>query len=244
MNTSPGTNMRLYLLPMRLIGFALVQTVIFLVLLLLGHTDAWSASGAYWTVSAAAVNAVTIVLLVLLFRHEGKRFWDMFAVSRSTLGRDILAVVIFLLVSGPVFYLPNMGSAILLYGDAMKPAVMLMQKVPLWAGLVSLVIFPVTIVFAELPFYFGYLLPRLRPRMGAVAAVILTSTFLALQHCTLPLVFDARFLLWRFLMFLPFALLLGGLLAWRIRLLPYVVVIHGIMDALTGLFVFMTSIKG
>ena len=53
---------------------------------------------------------------------------------------------------------------------------------------------------------------------------------LAFQHVTLPLVFDLHFLLWRLLMFIPFALMVGMVLRWRSRLLIYMVIIHGLMD--------------
>jgi hypothetical protein len=42
--------------------------------------------------------------------------------------------------------------------------------------------------------------------------------------------FDLRFITWRGLMFLPFALLLGIVLQWRPRLLPYLAILHVLMD--------------
>ncbi len=41
---------------------------------------------------------------------------------------------------------------------------------------------------------------------------------------------DAAFVLWRLLMFMPFAFLLGAALHWRARLLPYLMVVHGLLD--------------
>jgi hypothetical protein len=46
----------------------------------------------------------------------------------------------------------------------------------------------------------------------------------------LPLVFDLRFMAWRSLMFLPFALLVAVVLHWRPRLLPYLAIVHVLMD--------------
>jgi len=81
-----------------------------------------------------------------------------------------------------------------------------------------------------LPTYFAYCLPRLEAQTGRWSAVLLASFFLAAQHCTLPLIWDGRFLTWRLLMFIPFALFVGLLLRWRPQLLPYMVVVHGLMD--------------
>ena len=54
--------------------------------------------------------------------------------------------------------------------------------------------------------------------------------FLAIQHCTLPFIPDARFILYRGLVFLPFALMLGVSLKLRPSLFPYFAVLHGVMD--------------
>ena len=67
--------------------------------------------------------------------------------------------------------------------------------------------------------------------------VRLAFVFHALQHCALPLVFDGRFLLWRFGMFLPFAALTAILLRWRPSLFPYTMVIHGLLDLQVGMMV-------
>lgn len=70
-----------------------------------------------------------------------------------------------------------------------------------------------------------------------VLAMVLASLFLAAQHATLPLLFDGRFILWRLLMFIPFALFVGLLLRWRPQLLPYLAVVHGLLDMATVLMI-------
>ena len=47
----------------------------------------------------------------------------------------------------------------------------------------------------------------------------------------MPLLFDMRFILWRGLMYIPFALLLGIVIHWRPRMLPYFAIVHVLMDA-------------
>jgi len=91
-----------------------------------------------------------------------------------------------------------------------------------------------TIAFAELPTYFGYALPRLTAQLNnGWLAWLLASLGLAVQHCFLPLLFDGRFILWRLGMYLPFALFAGLLLKLRPGLLPYLVIIHGLIDIST-----------
>lgn len=50
----------------------------------------------------------------------------------------------------------------------------------------------------------------------------------------MPLLFDVRFIAWRWLMFLPFAFMVGILLHWRPRLLPYLVIVHILIDTATA----------
>jgi hypothetical protein len=86
------------------------------------------------------------------------------------------------------------------------------------------------------------------PRLSALSgrrwlSWLLASFFLAAQHIAVPLLFDGRFILWRLLMFLPFALLVGLILAWRPRLLPYMIVIHALMDISVVVFLLPVAIR-
>ena len=95
-------------------------------------------------------------------------------------------------------------------------------------------LFPLTIAFAELPTYFGYVMPRLAPQLkSGWLAWAVASFFLAFQHCFLPFILDGRFLLWRLGMYLPFAFFAGLLLKLRPSLLPYFVVMHALIDIST-----------
>jgi hypothetical protein len=112
---------------------------------------------------------------------------------------------------------------------------MFVRPLPVWAAVIGLVIWPITHGLAELPTYFGYAMPRLETRTGHPwLAVSLASFFLAAQHIALPLLLDGRFIAWRMLMFIPFALMVGILLHWRPRLLPYMVIVHILIDAATA----------
>ena len=102
---------------------------------------------------------------------------------------------------------------------------------PFWAALSAMLIFPITQGLAELPTYFGYVMPRLEAHgLTRGLAITLPAVMLGLQHVAVPLVFDWRYGLWRGLMFLPFAFLVGLVLHWRPRLLPYLAAVHVLMD--------------
>ncbi len=222
----------------RTILFLAWQAAIALVIALSGGSGAWEASAAWWPVTATLTNIVSIGLLVFWFRREGARYRALFHVERETWKQDLKAVAGVALVSAVLAILPNFGLAIWLFGDAQVPADMLFRALPAWAVWISLAAFPITIALAELPTYFGYVMPRLGQ---GTRAVLLAAFFLGIQHATLPLLFDWRFILWRAGMFLPFALCLAVVLRWRPRLLPYLVVVHGLLDLQAVLMVLPLS---
>jgi hypothetical protein len=126
-----------------------------------------------------------------------------------------------------------LGQAI--FGDPMTPIHMLFRPLPLWALVVGL-LFPATMAFAEMPTYFGYAMPRLfckgatQTRPYAWLAFVVASFFLSLQHIFLPFIADWNYLLWRGLMYLPFALYAGLMVKLRPNLLPYFAIVHALMD--------------
>lgn len=58
----------------------------------------------------------------------------------------------------------------------------------------------------------------------------IAAGFLSLQHCFLPFIPDWGILLWRALMYLPFALYAGLMVKLRPSLLPYFAIVHALMD--------------
>ncbi|MEP7356348.1 MAG: hypothetical protein ABI847_03860 [Anaerolineales bacterium] len=219
------------MLPARLILFAALQGLLAVGLWLAGSPPAWDSAAAWWPFGVTITNVVCVWLLVGRFRAEGRSFWALFRIRRQDVRSDLWALLGVLLIAGPVAFLPNILLANWLFGDAQIALNLLVRPLPLWAAIFGLVLFPITQGLAELPTYFGYAMPRLEtngvPRSLALA---LPAAMLALQHLALPLVFDLRFIAWRALMFLPFAVLVAIVLHWRPRLLPYLAVVHVLMD--------------
>lgn len=214
----------------RLPLFGLVQLLIAGLFWLLGRNQAWEQSIAWWPLVAVAVNLICIWLLYWRLDTEGFRLRDLYRLARQHLKQDLLVMAGLLLIIGPIGFLPNVLMANLLWGDPMMGQEMFIRPLPLWAAWLGLILFPLTIALAELPLYFGYALPRLTALSGRWKAILFTAFWLGAQHCTLPLIFDGRFLLWRLVMFIPFALAIGLVLHWRPRLLPYFMIIHWLID--------------
>lgn len=226
-----------------MVSFAAFQGAIALVFLFRGETEWWEASVPWWPMVAVMTNILTLALLVCLMRQEGRHWWSLFKVDVVHLWRDLAVVLGLAVVTAILVIVPNFGLATLLFGDAEAPLDTFVQPLPVWAALVTFVLFPLTIALTELPTYFGYLQPRLEVlTRRAWAAVALSAGFFSLQHATLPLVFEWRFIAWRGLMFLPFTVFLALILRWRPRLLLYFAVLHGLADFQIAQTIFNASL--
>ena len=223
----------------RSVLFFLFQLLIVLVLTLTGTRSSWDESARWWTFIAFLANFVSIYLLVRVFKAEGKRYLDAIWFSRATWKTDLIWFFGSSFLTLPIAALPmNMlGTAI--FGDPLIPSLMMFRPLPAWAFLLSF-LFPLTIAFAELPTYFGYVMPRLESQLkNGWLAWLIASLGLAAQHMFLPLLFDGGFILWRLLMYLPFALFVGLLLKLRPTLLPYTMMVHALADV-SAVLVYLT----
>lgn len=235
----------LVMLAARTLLFAACQAVIALILALGGAANPWQASAAWWPATVVASNIITFGLLRGLTRREGLRVADLFNGQRGHFWRDLLAGAGLLLVGGPLGYLPGPLLSQALWGDQQAGSAFFILPLPAGAAIIFGALLPISIAFVELPTYFGYCMPRLQALRGQRWPGLLAAALaLAAQHMAMPLIFDGRFLAWRLLMFLPFALFLGLLLTWRPRLLPYLLVVHGLMDLSLTFFVVQRSLGG
>lgn len=223
--------------------FAAYQILAALVLLLAGSAAPWHAAVAWWPVTATAANLTCLALLRRLAQRESLRLRDLYNFDRRNMGRDLLIMVGLLVIGGPLGYLPNVLLAQTLFGGAEAVSDLWILPLPAWVAVTIAILFPLTNALSELPTYFGYALPRLQVLWHRRWLPVLLAAFmLSAQHIALPLLFDERFLFWRLTSFLPFALFLSLLIDWRPRLLPYLVIVHGLMDISVVAFVVMRSL--
>lgn len=214
----------------RSVLFILFQALIALVLAASGTASAWDESARWWPFMASLANVVSVFLLVRLLKAEGKHYLDIIRFSGATLKTDLRWFFGFSLIGLPIAAAPMNALGAAIFGDRMAPIYMMFLPLPAWALVLSL-LFPLTIAFAELPTYFAYVMPRLEAQLkNGWVAWLIASFFLGAQHMLLPLILDGRFMLWRLLMYMPFALFAGLLLKIRPTLLPYYMIVHALVD--------------
>lgn len=230
------------LLPARTIFFLVAQAFIALMLLIVSGISDWQASAAWWPMAVALADIFCLYLLIRWYRKEGKNFFSEFRFFRESFWKDLGIVLLTMIIGGPLSVLPNILLSTWLFGNPEATLDLFVGSLPLWAVIISGILFPLGQALTEIPMYMRYIAPRLEaktsnnPGLKPWLAVGFASLFLSLQHITAPLVFDVRFILWRGLMYLPFAIYVGILIRWRPRLLPFICVIHWLMNLS---FVFM-----
>lgn len=219
----------------RSVLFVFFQSFIALIFAATGTASAWDESTRWWTFLAFLANFVSIYLLVRLFKAEGKRYFEVIRFSKATWKADLIWFILASIVAMPIMAAPREPLAIAIFGDVATANNMLFQTLPTWAFVLSF-LFPLTIAFAELPTYLAYCMPRLEAQLkNGWLAWLIASFFLAAQHIFLPLILNGGYLLWRFGMFLPFALFTGFVIKLRPSLLPYFLIVHALLDVSTVL---------
>ncbi|MEA4982251.1 MAG: hypothetical protein VB066_05990 [Paludibacter sp.] len=225
-----STTTTFLILASRLVLFMVFQSLIALIV------NSWEISEKYWLLSATLTNIVSIALLFTLFKREGKKYFNIYSFNRERIKKDILIFVGLALVSGPVVFIPGYFLSITIWGNPNVPTDMMFSSIEKWLVYPLLIAFPVTIAFAELATYFVYVMSKLKEQLKIKwLAVLLPVIFLSIQHCTLPFIPDLNFIMYRGLVFLPFAILIGVSIYHRPSLFIYFAILHGVMDFGTAL---------
>jgi hypothetical protein len=183
---------------------------------------------------------VSFILLRRQMRVEGLGLRAVYYGWRRPIWRELLIALGVLVFAGPLAQVPQSLLGQWLFGEPMIAVQVMMRPLPLWALYPLMLLFPLTIALVELPLYFGYVMPRLHALTGQGGlALALAVLALAAQHITLPLVPDTRFIFFRFLVFVPLALLLGTALRLRPSLMPYLMIGHGLADFMAVMTILM-----
>lgn len=192
----------------------------------------------WWALICITVNIITIIILIILTKREGKTYKDLINHSpyKKKSYMEILIVIstMLLLGIGGLW-----GFSYLVYGYM---PVINTQPLPNWAAIIVLIFLPITIIFSEIPLYLGYCAPKIKAiTKNESLSIIYPLFFYALQHSFIPLIFDYKHILSRFLVFIPLLIMIG---VWYYRkkdLLPLIIG-HGFLDTLTGIQLLIVSI--
>jgi hypothetical protein len=192
----------------------------------------------WWSIVCTVCNIITIVLLMIICKSEGSSYKNLIGYERGqgNVKYTLLIVGLMLLLGMSGMY----GFGFIIYGYV---PVTMVQPIPVWLASINLVLLPLTVVFSELPLYFGYALNGIEKVTGnKILSIAYPMFFYALQHSFIPLIYDWKHILFRFLSFLPLMFVLGIIYYKKRKLLPLMIG-HGILDLATGAQILLTSIS-
>jgi hypothetical protein len=233
MNPPLPASAAIALLPARTVFLLAAQALFALTFRFLHYPQPWRASTAWWTVWGTLADLGCLALLIFFTHRQGLRVRDLIGPSPLGPFRILLrGLGLFLLVM-PIFLGGFALSSYLVYGGIrphVDAALLGSRRLPVWATIYSVTLWwPVWSATEEIT-YQTFFLERLRRAPGGLAAAMaMVGFWWAAQHSALPFLPDVRYVLWRFLSFLPgvFALMI---VYWRTRQIRPLIVAHSLMD--------------
>lgn len=197
-----------------------------------GNPAAFRASSAWWLWFVTITNIVCITLLLHFAKKEGLSWRQMIMLNRSTFKGDLKWSLLFMAGAGIFAMLPGTLMAKAIWNDVNVPNTMLLQSLPVFAMYPLILLMPVTQGLAELTVYWGYVGTRLKARgLHKWVVIFLVGLVLSLQHMFFSFQLDLRYDLWLAFKFFPFALWTGFIMDRRPTTLPYLILLHMLMDA-------------
>lgn len=189
----------------------------------------------WWSVAATVVNILTILLLVTAAKKNNMTYAKLINYQKgSTKAKQIVLVSIVILVVG----MAGMNLAgFICYGVIPYAPPMMIAPIPKALAIINALLLPITTAFAEDGLYLGIGVNGIKNQK---AAIMIPALFFALQHSFIPTLFDARYIIYRFISFLPCAIILCIYYQKKKNLVP-IMVGHALIDVATVMQILATS---
>ncbi len=220
-----------YLLPIR--------SFIFILIFVLGSLitgKELSAISNWWTIAATIVNIFTIMLLIVVSKKNDMTYWELinYRKGETKAGQVVLISILVIVVGVGGMYL----AGFFCYGKFPYAPPMMIAPIMKLLAIINFLLLPVTTAFAEDGLYLGCGVNMIKNK---VPGIIIPSFFYALQHCFIPTLIDGRYIIYRFLSFLPIAIILCYYFQKKRNPIP-IMVGHALIDMMTASSVLATSI--
>ena len=215
-----------------------VRSIIFPLIFLVGAglvNKSIDEISSWWSVADTIVNLLTIAMLIFAARSTGQTFAELIGYKKgqTKVRQTVIISVVILVVGMGGMYL----AGFLCYGVIPYGAPMLIAPIPVVLAAVNIPMLPITTVFAEDGLYLGCGVNNIKNKY---AAVLVPAFFYALQHSFIPTLFDVRYILYRFLSFLPLTVILCAYYYKKRDPVP-IMIGHAIIDVATVAQIMATS---
>ena len=221
-----------YLLPIR--------SVLFILIFILGAIitkQNMSDISNWWSIVATAVNVIKILFLVLVTKKMYSSYWKLINYEKGK--TKIKQVIIISLI---VLWIGTLGMYIagfICYGKFPYAAPMMFAPIPFVLAILNCIILPITVPFAEDGLYLGCGVNQIKNKH---LSIFIPAFFYALQHSFIPTLFDGKYIIYRFLSFLPLTIILCWYYKKKKNPLP-IMVGHALIEIASVAMILMTSIS-
>ena len=221
-----------YLLPLRSILFL----AIFLIGAQITHQNLPDISN-WWPIVATVVNIVTIIILFLLAKKHNSSYAKLinYKKGKTTKKQATIMALIILFVGTWGMYL----AGLICHGKFPYSAPMMIAPIPAALAIINLILLPATVSFAEDGLYLGCGVNQIKNKY---AAIIVPAFFFALQHCFIPTLLDTKYIIYRFLSFLPLTIILCWHYQKHRNPVP-IMIGHALIEIASVVMILMTSLS-
>lgn len=190
-----------------------------------------------WSIAATVVNFLTIIIILFSAKKIGISYFKLinYEKGKTTFFHLILMLVLIIFVGMAGMYLAGW----MCYGIIPYSAPELIAPVPKVFAILNVILLPVSTALAEDGLYLGCGVNQIENK---IAAVLIPSFFYAVQHSFIPFLFDFKWILYRFLCFLPLTVFLSIYFYQKRNPVP-VMIGHAILDFATAVMILMTSLR-
>lgn len=223
----------------RLVCLLPVRRIVFLMIFVIGAllTNSSVENISYWwSIMASCVNIATIFLLVLVARRNGETFKALVNYEKGKTKASQVVLISLLIVALGMCGVHLAG--FICYSKFPYAAPMMIAPLAPCLAIANIFILPVTLALAEDGLYLGIGVNYIKNKY---AAILLPAFFFALQHSFIPVIFDIRYIIYRFISFLTLTITLCWYYYKKRNPLP-IMVDHAIIDVATVAQIDMTSL--
>ena len=157
----------------------------------------------WWSIAASIMNIIIILLLIIITKKTGSDFGKLINYEKGkTKVREIFLTLLIIFSVGMIgMYL----AGFICYGLIPYSPPAMIAPLPPVLAVCNFFILPVSTAFAEEGVYLGCGVNQIKNKY---AAIFIPAFFFALQHSFIPTLLDVKFIIYRFLSFLPLTIIL------------------------------------
>ena len=221
-----------YLLPIRSILFILI----FVIGSIIVNKNISDISN-WWSIVATIVNLVTIIILVLVCKKMNISYSKLINYEKGkTKAKEVIVMTLIVLVFASVGM--NMAGLIC-YGVFPYLAPMMAGPISLILAIINFILLPLTVSFAEDGLYLGCGVNSFKNKY---MAIFIPAFFYAIQHSFIPTLFDGKYIIYRFLSFLPLTIVFCLYYSKKKNPVP-IMIGHTIVEIASVVLILVTSIN-